>query len=134
MSYIKVVTNRTFFFCKLCVKSFFLKFKLQKKIIKDKITGRVDIPWRIFEKSAKKIENEVPGPKHHFLVNFAEKGFNYMMYIVYTFVLCIVYAYNTFLVSSVCLVFQVKVYVNHFDLREILTSLSKFLSRVSKRN
>ena len=99
MSYIKVVTNRTCFFCKLCVKSFFFKVKATKKIIKDKITGRVDIPWRIFEKSAK---------KHHFLVNFAEKGFSYMMYIVYTFILCIVYAYNTFLVQVYVLFFRLK--------------------------
>ena len=41
----------------------FWKFELQKKFIKDKMTGRVDIVWRTLEKTAKKFKLKSQDPK-----------------------------------------------------------------------
>ena len=42
-----------------------IEVELQKKIIKGKMTGRVNIVWRIVEKMAKRLKFKSQDPKKH---------------------------------------------------------------------
>ena len=45
------------------------------------MTGRVDIPWCICEKSAKKVKNEVTGTEKHSLGKILKKTFKYCAFL-----------------------------------------------------
>ena len=48
-----------------------------------KMTGRVDIPWRIFEKSAKLAIHEITGTeKYSFLVNYSKKNVKIFFFVL----------------------------------------------------